>query len=416
MVRDALRPILVALVSIGAAFSSARGNTIIVDVNGSGQFTDIPPAIAAAQDGDTLLVLPGAYSGFTLDKDLFIIGYGDARAGDASVSLLYHGFAVAVVNLRLTSFSVSSCQDTVIAQELTGLQSLDVAWSTDVRIRSASVQQPVGNPLSYAVTTQGSRVELVASTVHGSEAPDCASYANGGDGWSISDGSRVHAARSYVLGGSGSLCATSLSFHGGDGAPAIELSAPGQLILAGGGVGYVDGGVGGFNFAYQDCSHDGNDACSITTLSGTSLWYSGVFISSGSYVCQPMHCLYCPIPPICGPAVAVSPDDPTLDVSGEPVAGQTIRFTVYAPPGSSAILYFGRQAIIVPDADPSVVEQLTPKARIVNLGTIPTSGQAQFAWPIHAGLQPGTLLIAQSEITLAGGAIRRTNSIPVIVR
>src|SRR6516164_8315776 len=144
MVRDALRPILVALVSIGAAFSSARGNTIIVDVNGSGQFTDIPPAIAAAQDGDTLLVLPGAYSGFTLDKDLFIICYGDARAGDASVSLLYHGFAVAVVNLRLTSFSVSSCQDTVIAQELTGLQSLDVAWSTDVRIRSASVQQPVG--------------------------------------------------------------------------------------------------------------------------------------------------------------------------------------------------------------------------------------------------------------------------------
>jgi len=88
-----------------------------------------------------------------------------------------------------------------------------------------------------------------------------------------------------------------------------------------------------------------------------------------------------------------------------------------AQPGSTAILYFGRQAIVVPA--PSVeIEQLTPKARIVNLGTIPANGQKTFVWPIDASLPPGTFLVAQAEVTGSSsvGPLRRTNSIPIIVR
>jgi hypothetical protein len=415
MLRACFGLVRVAIVSLGGVATGASANTIVVDVNGSGQFTDIPPAIVAAQDGDTLLVLPGSYSGFTLDKGLFIIGYGSASAGVSAVVGLSSGFPAAVVHFAMPAFSVDTCQATVIVQELTGLHELDVSWSSDVRIRDVTVHQADGNPGSYAMTTLGSRVELATSTLQGSNAPDCVSYVAGGPCWAIDNASRVHAVRSGVHGGDGSSCSSDPSFYAGYGSDGIDLSGLSQLILAGGGSAYVGAGYGGINWWYQDCSHDASDGCAIVTSGQARLWYSLVTISSGYVICSYQHCTYCPLEPICGFGSEVMPEDPTLEVVGNPAAGQTITFTLYAPAGSSGILYFGRQAILVPDTNPSIVEQLTPKSRIVNLGTIPAA-PVQFSWPINAALQPGTLLIAQSEITLSGGAIRRTNSVPVIVR
>jgi len=60
------RVTLAALASLSlAALGSA--STYVVDSSGGvgSDFTDIPPAIAAAQPGDVLLVLSGNYSGFT---------------------------------------------------------------------------------------------------------------------------------------------------------------------------------------------------------------------------------------------------------------------------------------------------------------------------------------------------------------
>lgn len=59
-----------ALAVSAIAFTAPR--TWIVDVNGSGDFRDIPPALAAASDGDIILVKPGAYSGFTLSKKVTV--------------------------------------------------------------------------------------------------------------------------------------------------------------------------------------------------------------------------------------------------------------------------------------------------------------------------------------------------------
>jgi len=55
-------------------------NTITVDAaNGPGtNFLDIPPAVAAAQSGDTILVRAGSYSGFNTNKSLSVIGAGAA--------------------------------------------------------------------------------------------------------------------------------------------------------------------------------------------------------------------------------------------------------------------------------------------------------------------------------------------------
>jgi hypothetical protein len=53
------------------------GRTIIVDVNGSGQFTSIVAAMSAAVNGDTVKVLPGDYTdAFTISKNIVLMGSG----------------------------------------------------------------------------------------------------------------------------------------------------------------------------------------------------------------------------------------------------------------------------------------------------------------------------------------------------
>jgi hypothetical protein len=48
--------------------------TWIVDAGGNGNFRDLPPAVAAAQAGDVLVVRAGLYNSFTVGKGLRIVG------------------------------------------------------------------------------------------------------------------------------------------------------------------------------------------------------------------------------------------------------------------------------------------------------------------------------------------------------
>jgi hypothetical protein len=60
---------------------SAAGTFHRVDAAGGGDFVDLQPAVDAAQDGDVILVHPGAYSGFVVDGlGLWIVGLGPERA------------------------------------------------------------------------------------------------------------------------------------------------------------------------------------------------------------------------------------------------------------------------------------------------------------------------------------------------
>jgi hypothetical protein len=49
--------------------ASARSEVLVVSSSGGGQFTNLQSAVNAAQEGDTLLVKPGAYSSFTIDGE-----------------------------------------------------------------------------------------------------------------------------------------------------------------------------------------------------------------------------------------------------------------------------------------------------------------------------------------------------------
>jgi parallel beta-helix repeat protein len=70
--------ILAGAISAGVAADTAEGSaTHAVAVDGSGDFTTIGEAIAAAAEGDTVLVAPGEYAeAIVIDKDLTLKGAG----------------------------------------------------------------------------------------------------------------------------------------------------------------------------------------------------------------------------------------------------------------------------------------------------------------------------------------------------
>ena len=91
-----------------------------------------------------------------------------------------------------------------------------------------------------------------------------------------------------------------------------------------------------------------------------------------------------------------------------------VTFQVHGPPGAEALLYFGRKPKVIPE--PGVgIELLTPMSFAWPLGTIPDGGVLTHGDTIRP-LKPGYTFYSQAELTLQGGEVRRTNSVPIIVR
>lgn len=116
MVRSILLPPLVAIAA--AAVAPAQGRTWIVDQNGGPgtHFTDLPPAVAAAADGDTLVIRSGTYSPFATGKALTLLGQGGVVVRDqlqfppavVAVSGLPQDRSFVLKNLRIEVLATST--------------------------------------------------------------------------------------------------------------------------------------------------------------------------------------------------------------------------------------------------------------------------------------------------------------------
>jgi hypothetical protein len=418
MSRSKLHAVACSLVAAITLHAGARASTYVVDASGGGQFLDIPPAIAAAQDGDVLLVISGVYSGFTLDKGLAIIGYGTVVVqGPASVSQLSIGSRAALVNLAPTALVLHACAGPVIAQDFGApIGFIDILGANDVRLRNVDVVTPQLTTTLDACSMDNARVEIVDARIFATQPLSPQSYAHpaGGMGIRCAPTSRLHLVHSSVHGGAGADVFIPSDGQAGIGGTGVSSFAGASLVIAGDASDIIQGGRNG-QCLPCDCANDGAHAGAGILAVGSCAW-SGVTICRQPYWFG-HQCIELVSPPIVGTASHVVSNDPTLDVSGTPNAGATVTFTLHADPGANATLFFGRQTIVVPD--PNIeIELLTPRARIVDLGTIPASGVATFDWPIDASLPPGSFFVAQAEVTGTSsvGPLRRTNSIPIVVR
>ena len=406
-----------SLCAVALLSPTVRATTWIVDAAGGGNFSDIQTAILASAPGDVLLVQPGTYAPFALDRGLTIIGYGACGiSGTLSISGLPAGQTCAVVRIESATLDIQGCAGHVIVQDLQQPTRIQVQNSPDVRF--ASVLMPVHSsttPLS-GLSLSNSRLELVHSSVRGADGQDCtANYLDGAVGLAATN-SRVHSARSGIHGGNGSHC-DQVNYYCGGGQEGLVLDTASQGILCGESGDPVESGYGPLNLYYGDCSHDGWSACGISIRNASSLRISGV-TAFGHPWSAGFQCIYfagCDIGTPGGTLVQPPLVDPTLTVTGNPAGGSSVQFAIDGPSGAVAVLSFGRGAIVQVDPN-TVIEKLTQALRSVNLGALPASGTVSFTLPLSSTLHPGAKLFAQAAVTLPGGEVRRTNSVPIIVR
>ena len=201
-------------------------------VGPGGAFPQITDAIAAAQPGDVILVEPGNYDGFTLDKPLRILGTGPGvvvSGGPLSTLVVRDigpGQEVVVAQLELRSSiasidplpgaSVEDCAGTVTLQGVhaiagttfTGLQVVNCdrvlvvdseLWVETLRAGLSSVGSEVwlvnssiainwwSQPGADGVSAQGSDLHVWRSTIRGGKALPSIFDHTGGDGLSAED-------------------------------------------------------------------------------------------------------------------------------------------------------------------------------------------------------------------------------------
>ncbi|MFG0319509.1 MAG: hypothetical protein ACF8XB_19720 [Planctomycetota bacterium JB042] len=274
--------------------------TIVVDASGGGDHLDLPPAIAAAAPGDTIVVRNGTYSPFVLDKGLTILaGSGDAPVvgGDAEIRDLPSGAEVRVASLtfhrldlessagsihldactlgldsQLDVLEIDSCHrvtlsrcvvdpDTMVVSGFNAGTTITDSFvvASECSFRGASAFYDIfdlGPNGSHAVVADGSVVYLFASSLRGGDAGDSDSFkngpvpGNGGDGLRASNSSSVHV---HGMGGHvvrGGDPGVADAFYVGNPGDSIDLDATSRVEVSGVTLrGGVDAGPGrGFEF------------------------------------------------------------------------------------------------------------------------------------------------------------------------
>lgn len=135
--------------------------TWIVDASSGvgANFTDLPAAVTAAQNGDSIVVRAGDYTGVRVSKPLAILGEPGARilwGGATYAGLIVTGisagqtFAASGLDIQLVnpldgSLAANACAGTVLFERLVVQGPTKVLGSADVRLSGCSLQRIVAS-------------------------------------------------------------------------------------------------------------------------------------------------------------------------------------------------------------------------------------------------------------------------------
>jgi len=406
------------------------GTFIVDDDGGPGvDFTDIAPAIAAAQAGDVLLVQPGNYAGFVLDKGLQILGGpGVVVHGAAFVANLPPAPRATLQGLRLQQLEIAQSLATILAIDVVvepgyplsaGYEAcVEVRGAADVRLRNV-VAWP-DNPHSQGcagMLVESSRVELTHSQLTGRRGQDGEAAVSGMPGFAGIDaraGANVHVSLSTIRGGRGGDYTNFGNpwFLGraGDGAPAITLAGDAQVLVTGRASDVIEGAQSGTG---DDCSNDGVPAPAVRNAGVASfVQHSALTFQGGRYF---NDCGGQMVAPFAGHHLEVSPVDPSLQMSGSGVPGTQAVYTLRGAPGDAARLRIGRQLALV-DLPGVLEDRLLFPVRTYDLGTIPASGERTFTLNLPASLPDGFLILAQGSVVSPSGTTRLSQCVPIVLR
>jgi hypothetical protein len=236
-----------------SATATAQGRTWTVDAaNGPGtDFTDLPPAVAAAVDGDVLRVRPGSYSGVTIAKALTLLGGPGVnlrtQSGFLEVANVGLGKQVTVSGVNVTQpaspgVQVHDCQARVLFDRLVISSSTTSTLVQDCRqveLNGCSIRAGV-----RTTTWSGGSLAVVRSTVaisgcvlRGIDGAVGTSPALSGCPGLAALDSRVFIARSQLIGGDGTSYGSQVAAPG----PGINTTNS-AIVIAGDNSSRVDAG------------------------------------------------------------------------------------------------------------------------------------------------------------------------------
>lgn len=382
--------------------SPALAHTWIVDAAGGGDFLDLPPAIAAATSGDILLVMPGNYSAFTLDKALVILGQGpdvivNGPPYAVQLSEITSGVVAVLADLRFASCtaSVVDCTVPVVVDSVSGdagaaLPVFDVVGALDLRVRAIPLVELTLQPGPGHVAT---RVEFAESELWGKAGMNGSEWhpdgEPGGSALAVFAGARAHLYRSNLTGGDGGIGLPPWNIDG-EGGSGIVVFDSASVLVAGQARHVVAGGFEGHGYGPQAVGVSNGGAVRISGVTTSGLGGAGAF--------------ELPDPP-----------DPTLGILAPPKAGRVTTFRVHAAPGANVELLLGRKPGIV-DVPGLAEDRLLVPSRTFQLGVVGASGALDFDFPLPASLPKGSTCFAQAKVTFAPSDWRYSNSVPLVVR
>ena len=193
--------LLVRVASFGLCVPCFAQSVIVVDAsNGPGtNFTSLPTAVAAAGEGDVLIVRPGNYAPTTIDgKSLTLVGRpAYSAAFDLTVRDLSGSQFVAVRNCVATRPLLEDCDGPVLLEGDNLVTDLAVNRCKSVVLRSCYVEDVFGT-CGAGIYVADSNLFLYSCTVYGDaeEPPFC----GGGPGIDMLNG-RLFAYGCYIRGG-----------------------------------------------------------------------------------------------------------------------------------------------------------------------------------------------------------------------
>lgn len=365
--------------------------TWFVDALGGGNFTDIPPAIAAASPGDHILVLGTAtYSAFVVDRGVDVEAVTRARAPTIEVVGVPAGQSARVAGFDVNAsggavaVAVRNCQGGVILSDL----------------------QMVGT--LYQTTTAHPGLEVVdAARVFVDRGYYRGQASSGGD-----SGLRMLRSRAAVYGTSfvGGVSVSSSSSSGNSGRPGISAGDGCHLLLdqvtARGGnasSGSIVGGNGGDGLSVSITAQA--VAAGQCTLQGTPAGY-GSFISGnpGCAITGPVRYTQDCVRTGATTGATAIPDRAVLRGQASVAIGTPLTFTAQGSANQGVWLLLDVRHDHVPVAGLDGALVVTANAASLGLLTIDSSGVGSWSLAL-----PNTPLLAGLDVfcqglCLAGGA------------
>jgi len=355
--------VLAGLAVTLVALAPLHADVLRVDASGAGDFTDLPAAVAAAHDGDVLLLASGVYSGVTIDAlALHLVGDGPSVRieGHVVIRNLAQGQRVALSALVIAPPFPAVFDMHTMSQIPPALSIVDCLGAVRVEratILAATLQVNDGGctsdfgswpPGRDAMVVRSSADVVVEGSLlvggygfDGAHAFLCLeSGSNGGRGLTVHD-SHVDLHEVIARGADGAK-----QGYGGIGGVAIDVLGSSDLLLSGV---VATGGDGGdsFDFIGTDPISDGGDG--LRTGPGVLVRFVGGFYSGGE---TGIACCWTPSPGedkhLEGPSVDYAGDAHRFLTDSPAREGENLGLSITGAAGDLAFLLVGLGPINLP--------------------------------------------------------------------